>query len=155
MELTAFLLLVCLGLTSAIDCLPREISCNNDTQCISQRDICDGIPDCADGSDEYDDVCQAWKHDCRKDFVSCSRNHITRCIEIADYCVAESPICEGSLDRRLCTVLKNHRLKKLQNVLLVHRVESALGPLTNPSRPSSHGLFGIFGLPTPRLPGSQ
>ena len=37
--------------TSFVGCLLYEFTCNN-LQCVSKAKICDGIPDCSDGSDE-------------------------------------------------------------------------------------------------------
>lgn len=37
---------------------PHEFRCNSG-QCIDEIDICDGVPNCADNSDETYDVCSA------------------------------------------------------------------------------------------------
>lgn len=43
-----------LPLTPPLLCTPSSVPCRNGEECVSQEYLCDGKPDCQDGSDEGD-----------------------------------------------------------------------------------------------------
>ncbi|XP_068249375.1 uncharacterized protein [Palaemon carinicauda] len=119
MKLIALLLLVCVAVSVAIDCDPSEIACSTNEKCIPHRYICDSDEDCPDASDEDSELCDAWKNsDCDRNSVQCTRNGVTKCVEISDFCTSEDPACEGALDRRICSMLRSGTINKLSNITL-------------------------------------
>ncbi|XP_068248945.1 uncharacterized protein [Palaemon carinicauda] len=113
MKPIALLMLVCVGVSVALECGNSEIACSTNEECIPYEHICDSGKDCADGLDEDKELCAAWKNTkCDRSFVECTRNGVTNCTEISEYCTLESPPCEGELDRRICLMLKIGRINK-------------------------------------------
>ena len=43
---------------AALPCPGVEIKCTDGLQCVKETAICNGYVDCADGSDESEDVCK-------------------------------------------------------------------------------------------------
>ncbi|XP_064095673.1 low-density lipoprotein receptor-related protein 2-like [Macrobrachium nipponense] len=104
----------------AIDCLPGLIACSNGEKCIPKEYICDWDNDCTDASDEDRELCRAWVRgdgNCKSNSeAQCFTQGITKCINIVTYCEHEDPGCQGSLDPRICPMLKGKKLDKLSNI---------------------------------------
>ncbi|XP_066946977.1 uncharacterized protein [Macrobrachium rosenbergii] len=104
MWVLALLLFVYVGLSAdALECSSTEIACAKDKRCIAQDYICDDHSDCDDESDEDEELCDVWRNErCPVKSALCIRNGEESCVEIAKYCAATNPPCEGDLDRRIC-----------------------------------------------------
>ncbi|XP_027212624.2 uncharacterized protein [Penaeus vannamei] len=114
-----FVLLLCLGFGSALDCTGDEIACTSGERCVPYRYLCDSDNDCADGSDESPDLCLAWRNtQCEKGQAQCHANGDDQCISIEAYCHRTQPACDGSLDRRICSIIKNKSLVPLSSIRL-------------------------------------
>ncbi|XP_063615699.1 low-density lipoprotein receptor-related protein 2-like, partial [Penaeus indicus] len=112
-------LLLCLGFATALDCTGDEISCTNGELCIPYQFLCDNDSDCADASDEDPEFCSAWRNrDCRKGQALCRANGASECIPIENYCHRTQPACQGTLDRRICSILGDRKLVPIDTIRL-------------------------------------
>ncbi|XP_037785340.1 uncharacterized protein LOC119581090 [Penaeus monodon] len=112
-------LLLCLGFATALDCTGDEILCTSGERCVPYRYLCDSDNDCADGSDEETRLCLAWRNtDCEKGQALCRANGGSECIPIEDYCHRTQPACQGTLDRRICSILEDRKLVPLNTIIL-------------------------------------
>lgn len=99
----AFLQLSCLlnGVTvvssemAPLKCSRASKACRDGSQCVPYSHVCDGDPDCKDGSDEENCVSE-----CTKAQFLCA--HGRRCIDKSQVCDGESQCQDGS-DERHCT----------------------------------------------------
>lgn len=137
MNLPAFplLLVALLFADSAISTCPEsdQIHCGNSDRCTRIRYICDGDNDCGDGTDESSALCRAWRNnDCDRNLAQCNRLGRSDCVTISNYCTLTDPPCEGTLDMRLCVMLRNGKIQPLYTLEL---------PTTTPSTttaPTTH-----------------
>ena len=77
-----------------VRCYSFQLKCKNDNKCISSGQVCNGIRDCRDGSDEANcETCPPGKIKC---------NGTTKCIHKARLC-DERVDCPGAYDETNCT----------------------------------------------------
>ncbi|XP_050689321.1 uncharacterized protein LOC126981805 isoform X2 [Eriocheir sinensis] len=118
--LTLLLLGVAIGAAQQTCTDSSEISCPDGDRCIPFRYICDGDPDCGGtGEDEDEELCKAWKNDiCNRGQVQCRRgSSSTSCVNIQEYC-AEDSDCEGDLDPRICQMVQDGAVQRLEEIVL-------------------------------------
>ncbi|XP_047571659.1 prolow-density lipoprotein receptor-related protein 1-like isoform X1 [Lutra lutra] len=72
-----------LPLTPPLLCTPSSVPCRNGKECVSREYLCDGKPDCQDGSDEGD--CARF----------CSRPGLFQCLN-RNQCIEETFRCDGA-----------------------------------------------------------
>ncbi|XP_037774103.1 uncharacterized protein LOC119570431 [Penaeus monodon] len=103
---------------AAAECPPGQLECAHSSQCVFTHYLCDGGDDCPDGSDESEDLCQAWwegDNMCGKGYVTCKNWDGTACYNIPYYCDQPHPPCESDLDMRICEVIKSGKLQPLSD----------------------------------------
>ncbi|KAK7022965.1 hypothetical protein SK128_014435 [Halocaridina rubra] len=124
----AFLVLCCSRATSLECDIENQIACKSEEECIPHSFVCDRDNDCADSSDEDNQVCEVWLNSqCSKNEVQCQRRSgIAQCVSIYEYCTSENPRCQGELDRRVCEMLKGGKLDDLDNFIISETADDNL-----------------------------
>ena len=90
---------LCGGNSCPVRCSSFQLKCKNDNKCISSGQVCNGIRDCRDGSDEANcDTCPPGKIKCN--------GTTTRCIHKAYLCDGRVD-CPGAYDEKNCTCPPN------------------------------------------------
>ncbi|ROT69623.1 C type lectin containing domain protein [Penaeus vannamei] len=111
--------LLCISQVAATCPESEQIHCGTSDSCTRIRYICDGDNDCGDYSDEESGICRAWRNEyCERGSVRCRRMGDTNCVTISRYCEISDPPCEGDLDMRLCQMLREEKLRPLEEIVL-------------------------------------
>ncbi|ROT82765.1 C type lectin containing domain protein [Penaeus vannamei] len=111
--------LLCICQVAATCPESEQIHCRTSDRCTRIRYICDGDNDCGDYSDEESGICSAWRNEyCERGSVRCRRMGDTNCVTISRYCEISDPPCEGDLDMRLCQMLREEKLRPLEEIVL-------------------------------------
>ncbi|XP_068249362.1 uncharacterized protein [Palaemon carinicauda] len=124
------LLLLSAGIQVVIGCSNGYIACKNSTKCIPHSNICDHHDDCTDASDEAQELCYVWGNTiCPTNYVECTRNGATECVEISELCSLEAPHCESNVDLRVCSMLEAGEIGELNKFSLIEKTDNHLEKL--------------------------